>query len=242
MRSRMIDAGDAQPDGGVAAGETLEVFVRALVHDLRSPLVTVESMLSLLAESAGERLERDERAYLEHIETSVKVMQSMLVDLSDLVLIPEHVPDLASVSLQDLARELDEQFRPRVEEVGGVLHVGSDMPAVLGETTLIRTALTRCLENGIKFREPDRKLKLGLLAATAGPDVEIRIEDNGIGIAPRFQDRIFGVFNRLHPRSRYGGNGIGLAVAKRCVESLGGSIQVESVQGEGCCFRIRFRR
>src|SRR5262249_38981629 len=100
----------------------------------------------------------------------------------------------------------------------------------------LRALFQNLLTNAVKFRRPDRPPHVRLGASKAGEQWEIRVEDNGIGIAPQHRERIFGMFRRLHTSTDYEGLGMGLAICKKIVERCGGRIWVESELGQGATF------
>src|SRR5205814_2077056 len=105
------------------------------------------------------------------------------------------------------------------------------------ESTLVQ-ALFNLIGNGLKFQPPGGVPSVQVRADRDGENVRIEVQDNGIGIAPHHQDRIFKVFERLHGPEQYAGTGIGLAIVKRSIERMGGSVKLVSAPGEGSTFAI----
>ena len=113
------------------------------------------------------------------------------------------------------------------------------LPKVQGDPELLRRLVQNLVGNAIKYRHPDRGPIVRVNGRAVGQQVELAVEDNGIGIDPRFATRIFEVFQRLHhDESTYGGTGIGLALAKRIAESHNGSIHLDTSFTEGARFVV----
>jgi signal transduction histidine kinase len=133
--------------------------------------------------------------------------------------------------------EILRRLAPELEEGGVVIRVDRPLPRVDADRVLLEQALSNLLANAIKFTAPGRPARVNVRGTSAGGRVRLWIEDEGIGIDPRFHDRLFRVFERLTP-SAYPGTGIGLAIVKRVAERLGGTVGVESTPGSGSRFWI----
>jgi light-regulated signal transduction histidine kinase (bacteriophytochrome) len=128
----------------------------------------------------------------------------------------------------------------RVADTGAeVTH--DPLPVVRGERALLATLLLNVVGNALKFRHPDRPPRVHLSARRDGETWEISCTDNGIGIDPHYADRVFVIFQRLHPKDVYTGTGIGLALVKRVVEHHGGRAWVEPAPGGGTTVRWTLR-
>ena len=113
-------------------------------------------------------------------------------------------------------------------------------PTIRAEKTLLRQIYQNLIANGIKFNaSPIKRISLGWEQRAQGGYL-LWVRDNGIGIAPRYQEQIFGLFERLHRQQDYDGTGIGLALVRKAVRMLGGNITVESKVGEGSTFLIEY--
>ena len=111
-----------------------------------------------------------------------------------------------------------------------------DLPAVPADATELRLVFQNLVSNAIKFRSPERPPEVQIASEDVGDAWRFTVTDNGIGIAEKHVERIFAIFQRLHPRSAYEGTGIGLAHAKRAVQNHGGTLGVESEEGVGSTF------
>ncbi len=128
--------------------------------------------------------------------------------------------------------------QPALKAESANIRIEGALPTVMADAELLEPALTAILSNAVKFVSPGVPPVVTIKAEQRDSHVRLWVEDNGIGIAPEHQQRIFDVFQHVHPQSMFEGNGIGLAIAKRAVTRLGGDIGVESMAGRGSRFWI----
>ena len=214
-----------------AKNAELERFTYTVSHDLKSPLVTIKGFLGLLEKDvlAGntERMNQD----ISQIRGAAAKMQRLLEDLLELSRIGRlmNVPEHAS--LTDLAREAATRTARQLGERGVTLSIAPAMPTVYGDRDRLRQIFQHLIENAVKFmgEQPDPRIEIN--AAVHDDAVVCSVRDNGIGIAPKYHEKIFGLFEQLH--QPIDGTGIGLTLVKRIVDIHGGRIEVAS-EGKGC--------
>ena len=218
------------------SNEKLEEFSYVVSHDLKEPLRTVEVFSGFLLEDHVDRLDEEGVGYLHTLkETSARMRQLIdaLVAFSSI-----HV-DSSSFERVDVRRVLEETKKDLEVLLRGVnLQVDDDLPAVLGSKTRIRELFSNLITNAIKYNDkalPMVRVGCQKQASRNGMNTFF-VQDNGIGIESRYQERIFGIFEKLNPREDYEGTGVGLAICKRIVEEHGGGIWVESEVGKGSTF------
>ena len=218
------------------SNEKLEEFSYVVSHDLKEPLRTVEVFSGFLLEDHVDRLDEEGVSYLHTLkETSARMRQLIdaLVAFSSI-----HV-DSSSFERVDVRRVLEETKKDLEVLLRGVnLQVDDDLPAVLGSKTRIRELFSNLITNAIKYNDkalPMIRVGSEKHASRNGMNTFF-VQDNGIGIESRYQDRIFGIFEKLNPREDYEGTGVGLAICKRIVEEHEGEIWVESEVGRGSTF------
>jgi len=122
-----------------------------------------------------------------------------------------------------------------IEETRGKVEAGA-LPMVVGDSRQLTQLFQNLIGNALKFRKPDEPPRVEVQAEPDGDFWRISIRDHGIGLDPKFSERVFVIFQRLHSRDEYEGTGLGLAICKKIVERHGGRIWVESKEGEGATF------
>lgn len=203
-------------------------------HDLREPLRHMTTMTQLLQLQIGTALKPSDRTLMEHIIDSSSRMQNIVDDLLGYTRILNEVnedPPISEVSLRVVLAEAEDNLRDAIQESQAHILCKTDLPVVLGNPLLLRQVLQNLLSNSMKYRMPDVECRIEISARRYGPVHIISVRDNGVGIKIQYADVIFEAFKRLHGREIQG-SGVGLAICKNIVESLGGRIWVES-NGEG---------
>jgi two-component system, LuxR family, sensor kinase FixL len=219
-----------------AKNAELERFTYTVSHDLKSPLVTIMGFLGFLEQDARSgdlgRLKGD----AERISNAVGKMQYLLKDLLELSRIGRFVNPPEQVPFQELARTALEVVQGQVQERGVIVQVQANLPIVHGDRQRLMEVLQNLLDNAVKYMGNQKAptIEIGVKESDAAGDPVFFVRDNGMGIAPEYHERIFGLFNKLDARSD--GTGIGLALVKRIIEFHGGQIWVESELGKGATF------
>jgi PAS domain S-box-containing protein len=212
----------------------MERFTYTVSHDLKSPLITIRGFLGLLEKdmAAGDakRLKED----ITHIQEAVRRMQMLLDELLTLSRIGRLSNPPREIPMSELAREAVEQVAGQIKERGVQVVIAPDLPRVHGDYPRILEILQNLVDNAVKFAgdQPEPRVEIG--AREEGEETVFFVRDNGIGIDPRYHQKIFGLFERLSADTD--GTGIGLALVKRIVEVHGGRIWVESAVGRGTTF------
>jgi light-regulated signal transduction histidine kinase (bacteriophytochrome) len=191
-------------------------------------------------QECGAAVSADGRDYLDHIMAAVKRMQTLINDLLQLSRIATRAKPFAPVDLNETLREVLEDLDARLKESGGTVTV-EPLPALDADATQMRQIFQNLIANALKFRKPGEAPVVQVKALEVDKNANravLCVEDHGIGFEPRFAERIFGLFQRLHGRQQYEGTGIGLAVCRRIVERHGGRITAEGRLGDGATFRL----
>lgn len=220
------------------SNEELQRFAYVASHDLQEPLRIVASFTQLLAQRYKGRLDRDADELIDYAVDGANRMRALIEDLLAYSRVGGQELHRSRVPLDDVLERVRATLDPTIRETGAsVTH--DALPVVSADPMQIEQLLQNLVANAIKFRRPDTPTRVHV-SARRGDDGawEIGVEDNGIGIRPEHQDRIFVIFQRLHSREEYAGTGIGLAICHRIVERHGGRIWVESSPGAGSTFRF----
>ena len=209
----------------------LERFTYTVSHDLKSPLVTIRGFLGYLARDVkmGDvaRIEDDIR----RIESSTDKMNHLLMDLLQLSRIGRLINPPETVPFDGIVQDALELAQVHIRERNVRVHVLPDLPTVYGDRERLVEVLLNLIVNAVKFMgdQPNPLIEIGFRNDQPQPVFFVR--DNGIGIPPEFQERVFGLFNRLNQNIE--GTGVGLALVRRIVEVHGGRIWIESGPEEG---------
>jgi light-regulated signal transduction histidine kinase (bacteriophytochrome) len=218
----------------------LEQFAYVASHDLQEPLRKVASFTQLLQKRYGGQLDDRADQYIAFAVDGAHRMQRLIQDLLAFSRVGRSGDAPQDVDLETVLDQVLHDLGERVADTGAeVTH--DPLPVVRGERALLATLLLNVVGNALKFRHPDRPPRVHLSARRDGETWEISCTDNGIGIDPHYADRVFVIFQRLHPKDVYTGTGIGLALVKRVVEHHGGRAWVEPAPGGGTTVRWTLR-
>ncbi|RQH01472.1 GAF domain-containing sensor histidine kinase [Natrarchaeobius oligotrophus] len=216
------------------SNERLEQFAYAASHDLQEPLRMVTSYLQLLESRYDDVLDDDGEEFLAFAVDGAERMREMIDGLLEYSRVDTQGDPFEPVDLEHLVEDVQEDLRMRIEESDARITTG-DLPRVEGDASQLRQVLQNLLDNAITY-SGDESPEIRVDAEQRGRLWRISVHDDGVGIDPDDQDRIFEVFQRLHSRDEHSGTGIGLALCRRIVERHGGSIRVDSEPGGGSTF------
>ncbi|MCR6630766.1 MAG: ATP-binding protein [Magnetospirillum sp.] len=214
------------------SNEELEQFAYVASHDLRQPLRTVRSYMTLIEESIDDKLDHETREFMDFIRDGVRRMDALITDLLAYSRVgrastdqPVDTGRAADLAVMDLQGEID--------EAGAHIVLPGRMPVVLGDVGELTRLFQNLIGNAVKYRNPHCRPEVMVTVADQGDQWEFSVADNGIGIPPEHAERVFGIFQRLHARDEYEGTGIGLAICRKVVERQGGRIWVSTQAGGG---------
>ncbi|MEN3974134.1 PAS domain S-box protein [Emcibacter sp. SYSU 3D8] len=213
----------------------LEQFAYVASHDLREPLRMVASYTELLAERYGGKLDERADKYVGYIVDGARRMQRLVSDLLALSRVGTQGKPLEPVDSAKVVKNVIRAMTPTIRESNAQVTAGI-LPVVAADEVQLGQLFQNLIGNAIKFRAPDRSPSIIIDATRSDGAWLFAVRDNGIGIENQYSERIFQMFQRLHGRDEYEGNGIGLAIAKKIVERHGGAIWLSSTVGEGTVF------
>jgi PAS domain S-box-containing protein len=219
----------------------LESFSYTVAHDLRAPLRVMTSFSQILREEHLAKDDRDGRDLAARLEESARRMDALVQDLLSYSRLSREDLPLEKVDLGMMVRIVVEQMRDYLDERGALVAIDPDLPPVLAHPLALSRSISNLIENAAKFVPEGRIPRIWVGFEREGSTLRLLVEDNGIGIAPQYQERIFGLFERLHPPEEYPGTGIGLAIVKRAAEKMGGRAGVRSVPGQGSQFFLELQ-
>lgn len=235
------------------SNDNLQQFAYVASHDLQEPLRKIRSFGDMLMGQYGQVLGPDAVSMIERMQTAAGRMSTLIIDLLAYSRISTHRDPFRSFSLQNLIDDVCEDLSLSITEHNADIQIGP-LPSVVGDAVQIRQLFQNLLSNALKFSEPHKPPVVHIssryvLASQLPGDVmpipgdaprflEVTVADNGIGFDDKYRDRIFQVFQRLYPTSKYSGTGVGLAICRKVVENHSGTIHVSSRLGEGSTFRV----
>ena len=215
--------------------QELEAFSYSVSHDLRAPLRHLDGFSRILQEEFGPQLPSEARHYLDRVRSAATNMSNLVEDLLQLSRVGRQLPRRQRASLRALCDEAVREILPEANgrEICWKFH---DLPDVEADPILLRQVFTNLLSNAVKFtrKQPAPVIEVG--ARKESGKAVVFVKDNGTGFDPRYADKLFGVFQRLHRQDEYEGTGIGLATVQRIVHKHGGSVWAESQLGHGATF------
>jgi len=215
----------------------LEAFVYSIAHDLRAPLRTMQGFSQILVEEHAAGLNQEGRDYAKFIDAAAQQMDRQLTDLLVFSHISLQKIDLVPVALQDAIQGALAGCSGEIGASGAQVECLPPWPSVLAHPATLRQVLVNLIGNAVKFVASGPPHIVLRAEEKPGGIVRIWVEDNGIGIAAEYHERIFQVFQRLHT-TEYSGTGIGLAIVQKGVERLGGRVGLFSSPGRGSRFWI----
>ncbi len=214
----------------------LEQFAYVASHDLQEPLRMVAAYTQLLSERYRGKLDENADKFIGYASEGALRMQVLIQDLLAFSRVGRTEGASANLDCNEVMEGVLQTLAAAIQESGAVIS-HPNLPAVWADRTQMAQLFQNLIGNAIKFRGKE-PLAISVQAERKNENWLFSVKDNGIGIAPEYADNIFVVFQRLHTRTEYPGNGIGLAICKKIVERCGGKIWVESQPGAGATFKF----
>lgn len=217
------------------ANEDLEQFAYSASHDLQEPLRMVAAYSELLQRKFGGRLDAEADRYIRYTVEGAQRMETLLRDLrtyTQVSTMDAHVPE--EVDAGEVLKKTLVNLEVAIRDQGATICC-TDLPKVRMHEFQLAQIFQNLIGNAIRYRS-SAPPQIHVAAALNGEYWHFSVQDNGIGIEPRFKEQVFGIFKRLHNTAEYPGTGMGLAICQRIVERIGGRIWVESEPGRGSTF------
>jgi PAS domain S-box-containing protein len=219
-----------------------EAFNYSISHDLRAPLVTINTYAAIVLGEHAQQLDEEGRGMVQRIRAAAQRMEATLKHLLEYSTLAREEIVLEAVDTEEAVKELLIEHRGVIQERKAEIFVARPLPPVRGCRAIFNQVLANLLTNALKYTRPEEPPRVRIFAEQRDALVLLRVADDGIGIDPKYHERIFQIFERLHGYSRYPGSGVGLAIARRAVERMNGRIWVESEPGHGSCFCLELPR
>lgn len=215
----------------------LQQFAYTVSHDLQTPLRMVTSFLGLLEKQYRASLDAKAQEYIDFAVTSARQMSALIHDLLQYTRLDSRGQEPAPLDTAALLDEVWPTLRLQIAECEAEI-TPAPLPVVYADKTQVRQLLQNLLGNALKFRQPDVPPRIHIAVERQGDQWQFAVRDNGIGIAPRYHEHIFTIFQRgaMTHNNEYAGTGVGLAICQKIVERHGGRIWLESAEGQGATF------
>lgn len=218
------------------ANQELEAFSYSVSHDLRAPLRHIMGFVELLQQDAGPSLSDSSLRHLSTVSQAAKRMGALIDDLLAFSRIGQAGMEKQECILDDLVQETLRDFHKDTTQrnIDWLIH---PLPKAWGNAALLRMALVNLISNAVKFTSEGAETRIEIGGSHVGGDeTVIFIRDNGAGFDPRYTDKLFGVFQRLHSQDKFEGTGIGLANVQRIIHRHGGRVWADGVVDGGATF------
>ena len=220
--------------------QALEGVLYHVAHDLRAPLRAMQGFTTMLLQQYGPNLDADGKEYASKISAAAIRMDRLIQDLLEYGRLGHVEVVCKGVDLESaipaVLHLVDEQIKNKRAEI----EIEHPLPIVRANPKMLEQVLVNLLDNALKFVAPGVAPRIQIRAEKKESKVRVWFQDNGIGIDPEYQERIFKVFERLHSSEGYPGTGIGLAIVRKGMERMGGAAGVESGPGQGSRFWLDF--
>lgn len=224
------------------ANAELQAFTHTVSHDLRAPLRAIQGFAHALLEDHAGGLGPEGRECARRVAGAAMRMDQLIQDLLAYSRLSRTDLRLVSVNVGDAIADAVEQLGARIRETGATVETPGHTPEVLGHRRTLAQVCANLLTNALTFVGEGATPHVRVRTVSDDQSVRIVVEDNGIGIAPQHHERIFRVFERLHGSESFPGTGIGLAIVRKGVERMGGTVGVESEPGAGSRFWLALPR
>jgi signal transduction histidine kinase len=213
----------------------LQAFSYSVSHDLRSPLRAMQGFSEAVLEDYGDKLDERGRDYLGRIKAAGARLDRLIVDLLSYTRIARDEAPMEASDLDKIVRDVI-AVASHLQSPAAEIRVEGPLPKVLGRESALNQVVTNLLGNAVKFVHEGKTPLIRIWSEERGPNVRLWIEDKGLGIAKDEQEKIFHMFTQLNDPAKFGGTGVGLAIVKKAMDLMHGTVGVESTDDSGSRF------
>lgn len=218
----------------------LEAFSYSVSHDMRAPLRAMQGFADALVRDHADQLNEQGKDYLRRIHRAAHRLDLLIRDVLTYSRIAKEDLHLRPLNLDRFLEEILHSY-PQLEKMRSQIEIKWPLGTVLAHEAFLSQIISNILTNAFKFVAPDRVPLVRVWTERQEPFLQLNFQDNGLGIAPEHQNRIFQIFGRVYSDKKFDGTGIGLAIVKKAVERMGGEVGVESHLGEGSRFWLKLQ-
>jgi signal transduction histidine kinase len=218
-----------------ASNKELEAFAYSVSHDLRAPLRAIDGFSRILQQEYAQKLDEEGKRLLGIIRGSTNKMDHLITDLLALSRVSRSQLNYSPIDMTTLVHSIYHEIAT-AEVLQKFVFKMTELPRVTGDPTLMRQLWTNLISNAIKFTLPKKECIIEISGNIKDGICTYSIRDSGVGFNPRYSDKLFGLFQRLHKESEFEGTGVGLAIVQRVVHRHGGQVWAEGEVGNGATF------
>jgi PAS domain S-box-containing protein len=215
----------------------MQEFSYSVSHDLRAPLRAIQGYAKVLLEESADKLDEAGRGYLKRISVSAERLDQLTQDVLTLSRLTRENVELKPIHIKPIIEEVIQTY-PRLQSPQVEITIAEPLPDVIGHESMLTQVISNLLVNASKFVAPGVQPRIRIWAEPQGKNVRLWIEDNGMGIKPEHQEKIFRIFERGQADGRYEGTGIGLAIVRKATDRMQGTVGVESDGAHGSRFWV----
>lgn len=221
--------------------QEVENFIHIISHDLKAPIVSIQGFSSILKNELGSIIGSAQMDYLNRIQINAQQMNVLILDLLEFSRVGRIEDEKQPVHMTELLGEIVAELKPEIDRCRVSVQVPQDLPVLWGSRKRLNQVFTNLITNAIKYMGPNPKAQINVGYSENGTVMStLWIQDNGIGIKKEYQEKIFQIFQRVPNQLKVEGTGIGLSIVKKIVELNGGQVWVDSEEGKGSQFFVRW--
>jgi PAS domain S-box-containing protein len=218
------------------SNKELEEFAYVVSHDMKQPIRTIVSYLSLLKRRHTKELSAEALEFIQYSIEGANKMSDLIRDILQYSKLEQQISNVKEVDLNRVVGKVINGLKDFITTGNATVHIGQ-LPTVNGNETMLNELFQNLIENGIKYNKSEKKY-VSLTVADKGQYWAFEVKDNGIGFDEQYAQQIFKIFKRLHGDEEFQGTGIGLSICHKVVENHGGKIWAHSKIGEGSTFHF----
>jgi PAS domain S-box-containing protein len=218
----------------------LETFAYSVSHDLKTPLRAIDGFSQILLEDYSPSLDAEGQEYLRRVRRATSRMGQLIDDLLAYSRLERRDLILGPVNLIQVVDHLLAENKEEISQRNIDVQINLHCPEVIAEPQGLIQALHNLLENALKFSASQTLPRIEIGSRKVEDHIRVWVKDNGIGFDMRYHDQIFDIFKRLHRGDEYAGTGVGLAIVRKAMQRVGGSVWAESAPGLGATFFLDF--
>ena len=215
--------------------QELESFTYSVSHDLRAPLRAIDGFSGLLMERLQPKLDDESKKYFKTVRDNVKQMSQLISDLLFYAKASRTELRMEEIDMIEMVQEICQHIISP-EDKAKVELVINTLPTIQGDATLLKQVWMNLIDNAVKYSRPTSHPRIEIGSYPENDRQIFYVRDNGVGFNPKFQDKLFKVFHRLHSPNQFEGTGVGLAIVHRIIQKHHGTIWAESNENEGAKF------